>query len=58
MTRCNVYKPFQLFLGCAQKRKNHTLPLGDIINEEVIDRELLHDTGCHTYMLYEELCIV
>ena len=49
MTRCNMYKPFQLFLGCAQKRKNHTLPLGDIINEELIDRELLHDTGCHIY---------
>lgn len=38
---------FQLFLWCAQKRKNHTLPLGVIINEEVRDRELLHYTECH-----------
>ena len=39
----------RLFLECTQKRKCGTLPLGDIINEEVIDRELLHDTVCHMY---------
>ena len=37
----------RLFLECTQKRKCGTLPLGDIINEEVIDRELLHYTICH-----------